>query len=60
MSERESDEITLIPSNLQLFLVCLGLLALLGIFFALGYSAGKSNPRTKPAEAAHSDPGQKF
>jgi len=58
MSERENDEITLIPSNLQLFLACVALLALLGICFALGYSVGKRNPKT--AEAAHLDAGKKF
>jgi hypothetical protein len=47
MSAPESEEIKLIPSNLQLFLVCVCFLALLGLCFAVGYNVGKRNPRSK-------------
>lgn len=43
----KSEEIELIPSNLQLFLVCLGILALFAACFAAGYLVGKRNPRLR-------------
>jgi hypothetical protein len=47
--EHKNEEIELAPSNLQLFLVCLGILALFAAFFAAGYQAGKKNPHLKTA-----------
>jgi hypothetical protein len=47
--ENKREEITLAPSNFQLFLVCLAILALLGAFFAAGYNAGKRASRAHTA-----------
>jgi hypothetical protein len=48
--DTKSEEIELIPSNLQLFLACLGILALLVACFAAGYLVGKRNPRLRTSE----------
>jgi hypothetical protein len=47
--ENKGEEIELAPSNLQVFLVCLCILALFGACFAAGYYAGKKNPHLKTA-----------
>ena len=52
MAEREQGDFELVLGNKQLFSVLLLVIVLLGIFFAMGYLAGKSGPVVAPKETA--------
>lgn len=54
MAERETGEFELVLGNKQLFSVLFLVIALLGIFFAMGYLAGKSGSPAPGKESAAS------